>query len=81
LLSKNRLSDNNSNARAITSLRDNIILPRTREARKPKNGKGENKNAKNLKYIIINDKTNKPKTTIFVKIETLFPSLFIFDSE
>ncbi|MBZ2078311.1 hypothetical protein K1I56_00345 [Streptococcus parasanguinis] len=55
--------------------------PRTREARKPKNGKGENKNAKKLKYIIINDKTNKPKTTIFVRIETLFPSLFIFDSE
>jgi len=66
---------------AIIILRDSIIPPIAREARKPKNGKGENKNAKNLKYIIINDKTNKPKTTIFVKIETLFPSLFIFDSE
>ncbi|WP_186822854.1 hypothetical protein [Streptococcus sp. HMSC057G03] len=55
--------------------------PKTKEAKNPKNGSGENKNAKKLKYILINDKTNKPKTTIFVRIETLLPSFFIFDSE
>ena len=49
LLSKNRLRDNKSKARAITILRDSIIPPIARVARKPKNGNGLNKNAKNLK--------------------------------
>jgi hypothetical protein len=33
--------------------------PKTKEAKNPKNGSGENKNAKKLKYILTNDKTNK----------------------
>ena len=53
--------------------------PKTKEAKNPKNGSGENKNAKKLKYILINDKTNKPKTTIFVKRETLLSSFFSFE--
>lgn len=59
LLSKNRLSDNKSKKRAITIFRDRIMPPKTKEAKNPKNGSGENKNAKKLKYILTNDKTNK----------------------
>jgi hypothetical protein len=44
----------------MTIFRDSIIPPIAREARKPKNGNGLNKNDKKLKYILINDKTNKP---------------------
>ena len=49
LLSKNRLRDSKSKARAITILRDSIIPPIARAARKPKNGNGLNKNDKKLK--------------------------------
>ena len=40
LLSKNRLSDNKSKARAMTIFRDSIIPPIARVARKPKMATG-----------------------------------------
>ena len=49
LLSKNRLSDNKSKRMAIIILRDSIIPPIARAARKPKNGNGLNKNDNKLK--------------------------------
>ena len=49
LLSKNRLSDNKSKRRAMINLRESITPPIAREARKPKNGKGLNKNDNKLK--------------------------------
>ena len=49
LLSKNRLRDNKSKARAIIILSNSIIPPIARAARKPKNGNGLNKNDNKLK--------------------------------
>ena len=49
LLSKYKLRDNKSKARAIINLSDSIIPPIASAARKPKNGNGLNKNDNKLK--------------------------------
>ena len=67
---------------AMTNLRESITPPIARAARKPKNGKGLNKNDNKTK---IEHKRRKYQISriqsTLVKIETLIPSLFIFDSE